>query len=201
MNNEHLKRFDLQFPGIWIDNEDRDLAFNIQNILSLIQTLFIEAVASYGLFQQITPEKIRKSFEEESRYERCLNGLYAKSFVFALNGIEKLLQSLVDENMYPPIEVSKLYEEYKKVFGHLKHIRDSAIHVEDRGRGFTRKQKPIAAQILVIGSFRDNFFTFSGENGQLYEVEISCATLDTAKEIIQKVIDSFKWTGIGIERF
>jgi hypothetical protein len=198
LNCDSLKQFDLTFPGHWIKGEDRDEAFQTQHILSLIQDLFTEAVVSYALFQPITSENVRDyiaRFErrDESQYERCLNGLYAKAFVFALDGIEKLLNRL-SENWNPPKEINRLYEEYKKYFGHLKHIRDSAIHIEDRGRGVTRKGKRLDTNIIVLGCFNERRYTFTGEDGMQYEIEISEATLNTAKSIIQDIINSYSWT-------
>jgi len=198
VNCDSLKQFDLAFPGHWIKGEDRDEAFQTQQILSLIQDLFTEAVVSYVLFQPITSENVRDyiaRFEkrDESPYERCLNGLYAKAFVFALDGIEKLLNRL-SENLNPPKEINRLYEEYKKYFGHLKHIRDSAIHIEDRGRGVTRKGKRLDTNIIVLGCFNERRYTFTGEDGMQYEIEISESTLNTAKSIIQDIINSYSWT-------
>src|SRR5664280_283684 len=103
MNKLHyksLRQFDLIFPGHWIEGEDRDQAYQVQRILSLIQGLFIEAVVSFALFQPITTENVKDCMDrfergDETPYERCLNGLYAKSFVFALDGIEKLFNRLV----------------------------------------------------------------------------------------------------------
>ena len=200
MNKLHyksLKQFDLTFPGHWIEVEDQDQAFQIQLVLSLIQGLFIEAVVSYALFQPITSENVREFMDrfergDETPYERCLNGIYAKAFVFALDGIEKLLNRLV--SIYnSPKEVKQLHEEYKEQFGHLKHIRDSAIHIEDRGRGKTRKQEPLDTNIIVIGGFIERRYTFTGEDGRQYEIEISESTLKKAKLIIQEIINSYSW--------
>jgi hypothetical protein len=196
MDTERLKRFDLHFPGTWIEGEDRDWAFDVQHVLSLVEGLFVEAVASYALFQPITAENIRKPFEErESKYKACLNGVYAKAFVFALHVIEKLLRRLSQDDMHPSVKVQSLYDEYKGIFGPLKHIRDSAIHIEDRGRGVTRKQDPIPARILVIGGFVGNSFSFTGEDGKLYEVEISETTLEAARRLIQDIINVYQWIG------
>jgi hypothetical protein len=198
LNYNSLKQFDLTFPGRWIKAEDRDQAFQAQHTLSLIQGLFIEAVVSYALFKPITAENVRDymaRFErgDETPYERCLNGLYAKAFVFALDGIEKLLNRLV-VMCNQPEEIKHLHEEYKKLFGHLKHIRDSAIHIEDRGRGKTRKQESLDTHIIVLGSFIERRYTFTGEDGRQYEIEISESTLKTAKSIIQEIINSYSWT-------
>ena len=197
LNYNSLKKFDLTFPGHWIKGEDRDQAFQTQHILSLIQGLFTEAIVSYALFRPITAENVRDyiaKFErgDKSPYECCLNGLYAKAFVFALDGIEKLLSRLVVA-FNPPKEIKHLHEEYKKLFGHLKHIRDSAIHIEDRGRGKTRKQKPLDTHIIVLGCFIERRYTFTGEDGKQYEIEISESTLNTAKKIIQNIIGSYSW--------
>jgi len=184
MDNDSLKKYDLCFPGHWIEGEDREWAFRVYNTLSLVQGLFVEAVAAYSLFQPITKENVHEYIrKDESPYKRCLNGLYAKAFVFALHSIEKLLYRLsVDRNA--PTEIQRLYNEYKSLFGHLKHIRDSAIHIEDRGRGVNRHQQTLNSNIIVIGSFIERRFTFTGENGNQYEVEISCATLTTTTPVI-----------------
>lgn len=93
-----------------------------------------------------------------------------------------------------PKEIKHLHEEYKKLFGHLKHIRDSAIHIEDRGRGKTRKQEPLDTHIIIIGCFIERRYTFTGEDGRQYEIEISESTLKKAKSIIQESINSYSWT-------
>ena len=56
LNFENLKQFDLTFPGHWLEGQDRDQAFQISHTLSMIQSLFTEAVASYALFQPLTSE-------------------------------------------------------------------------------------------------------------------------------------------------
>jgi hypothetical protein len=194
MDVNNLKRFNLSFPGNWINSEERDQAFQTQHILGLIQDLFTEAVAAHALFRPITAENVHDYINrDKSPYESCLNGLYAKAFVFALDGIEKLLNRL-SMNLNPPQEVKRLHEEYKRQFGHLKHMRDSAIHIEDRGRGVTRHQKPLNTHVIVIGCFIERRFTFTGEDGNQYEVEICEATLNKAKAIIQDIINSYSWS-------
>ena len=197
MDSEYLQKFDLHYPGIWIDGEDRDWASDIQQILSLIEGLFVEAVASYALFQPITIERLSKENAiQESRYDSCLNGLYAKAFVYNLHSIEKLLYRLCQANTHPPTGIEELYGEYDHIFGHLRHIRDSAMHIEDRGLGLSKSQKPIETNILIIGGFIDNRYTFSGSDGNQYEIEISETTLEAARRIIQDVINSYPWITI-----
>lgn len=194
MISDSLRQFDLYFPSIWIEGEDRDWAFKNYLVLKEIEGLFIESVAAYSLFNPITAENYRDLIEKDySPYERCLNGLYAKAFVFALDGIGKLVSRLCDY-LNPPPAISPLFEKFISQFGHLKHIRDSAIHIESRGRGVTRSQEPIKANVFVMGSFIERRFLFTGEDGKIYEVEMSEKTLNEAKAIIQEIINAYSWS-------
>ena len=162
MTNDILRQFDLHFPGNWIDDADREWAFSTLRVLKIIESLFIEAVAAYSRFIPVTSENYQTYIEGyQSPYERCLNGIYAKTFVFALDSIEKLLSSLC-EHLSPPGPIRKFCQNYKNQFRHLKHIRDSAIHIEDRGRGKTRRQKDVNTNVLILGSFIERRF-FSPE--------------------------------------
>ena len=195
MDTEKLKNFDLYFPYLRrIKGEDRDWAFQVKLMLGFIQSEFVEAVAAYSLFKPITAENVFEYMERrKSPYEGCLNKLYAKAFVYALHNIEKLIYQLTIDKKNPT-SIQTLYSEYKNHFGDLRHIRDSAMHIEDRGRGVNRHQKPIDTNILIIQGFLENRFTFTGADGNQYEIEISEHTLIIAKEIIQKIINSYTWT-------
>ncbi|MGO8944347.1 MAG: hypothetical protein ACLQJ7_11825 [Syntrophobacteraceae bacterium] len=196
MITDSLGRFDLHFPSHLIEGEDRDWAWENKNTLDHVQSLFIEAVAAYSLFRPITVtadnvQEFIQNKENESPYQACLNGLYAKAFVFALHSIGKLLSHLT-----PPVPVRDLFEKYESQFGHLKHIRDSAIHIEDRGRGKTRYQEHLKTNVIILGSFIENRFMFTGEDGKQYEVEVSETTLLKAKAIIQDIINVYPWVPV-----
>ncbi|MGA3117738.1 MAG: hypothetical protein ABSF90_25305 [Syntrophobacteraceae bacterium] len=192
MTIDNLRQFDLHFPGDWIYDADRDWAWENQLALYYVQDLFAEAVLAYSLFLPLTVTV--DNVHRLSRYEMRLNSLYAKAFVFALNGIEKLFSRLT-----PPKEIIPLRDKYKVEFGHLKHIRDSAIHIEDRGRGKDRNQQPLKNidNMLMLGCFFGtsvtNSYGFTGEDGKYYEIEISDATLLKAKELIQDIINAYPW--------
>jgi hypothetical protein len=195
MNLKDLTRFDLYFPGHWVSGDDRDWAFEVGHTLGLVQGLFVEAVAAYAMFQPITKENALeyiKGKRDESPYERCLNNMYAKAFVFSLNSIGELLRHLSADTK-SPMGVQESYQEYQKHFGHLKHIRDSAIHIEDRGRGRTRHQQPLRTHLIVLGGFIERRFTFTGEDGKEYEIEISDETLERARGIIKEIIRAYTW--------
>jgi hypothetical protein len=191
MNLEDLKQFDLSFPSPWIEGKDRDWASDNQLALRNVISLFEEAVAAFWKFDPITAENYKDKINE-STYSRCLNSIYARAFVYALDGINKILSSICT-NLHPPKPVKPLKQEYKKRFGHLKHIRDSAIHIENRGLGKDKEGNPLNTNIIILGSFIERRFAFTGNDGKQYEIEISGSTLITAKDIIQKVIESYDW--------
>ncbi len=72
--------------------------------------------------------------------------------------------------------------------------------MEDRGRGLTRNKTPIKTHIIVLGAFVDNRFTFTGENGRMYEIEISETPLIHAHRILQSVINAYNWEGIFVRQ-
>jgi len=193
MDPRNLSRFDIEYPGIRIAGDDRDLAFETAHLLSLVESQFIRAVAAYSLFKPITEESIKERIDRQlSKYQACLNSIYATSFVLSLDTIAKLLHALL-KYLDPPPQARSLVEKYQDHFKHLRHIRDSILHIEDRGRGKDRHQKRIPANLLVLGVYIKNRFQYTGADGCMHSVEISETTLYSAHEIIQAIINSYKW--------
>jgi hypothetical protein len=84
MNPSELQKFDLTHPGEWIAGTDRDWAWETSNVLNLLEDEFVRAVTSYAMFEPPTLGTI-DHLETQSRYERCLNGIYATAFVYSLD--------------------------------------------------------------------------------------------------------------------
>ena len=193
MNPNNLSRFDLNFPGNWIAGDDRDLAFETFQLLKIVKDQLLRAVVSCSLFQPISEKNIRKRLDEHlSEYEACLNSIYATTFVLSLDTIAKLLHTL-RRNLEPPTQARDFVDRYQEQFGQLKYIRDSIMHIEDRGRGKDRNQENIPASFFVLGVYVENRYEFTGEDGNRYSVEISENTLLAARKIIQDIINAYKW--------
>jgi len=192
MNIIELQKFNLTYPGHWIVGSDRDWTNNTSNMLSSVDSEFVSAVSSYAMFKPITADYV-KQFHDKSKYERCLNSIYATSFVFSLDAISKLLNAL-KIYLSPPDAVLDLISEYETIFGHLKHIRDSVAHIEDRSRGFGKNKKKIPTNILSLGLFiNERCFEITGSDGNLYRVELSDSTLLSAHKILQGIINTYTW--------
>jgi hypothetical protein len=186
-----LEKYDLRYSGNWISGSDRDLAFETHHMLNLMEDEFICAVASYSMFVPITIDDLDCS-RNQSKYIRYLNCIYAKSFVYSLDSISKILDVLVKQTNAPNA-LRSLVSQYELKYGHLKHIRDSAAHIEDRGRALDRNLKKIPSKIIVLGSFNERRFEFTGSDGKCYGVDISESTLLSAHEILQAIINAYNW--------
>ena len=118
--------------------------------------------------------------------------IFAKSFVYSLDTISKQLGKLsqISGNKGERIALCELYS---KEFMDLKYIRDSSMHIEDRGLGLDRKLKQIKTQVLVIGGFINNCYSYSGSDGKNYQIEISTKIARKAGNIIQNIINTYVW--------
>jgi len=189
MDNSELAKFDLIYPGHRISGSDRDKAFEIAHLLSLAESEFICAVASYSMFEPMTRNNIDSKIER-SKYIDYLNTIYARMFVYSLNSITEILKVLKGYSNLPAA-IPILISEYKSIFGNLKHIRDSAAHIENRGRALDKKGNKIPSTIIVLGGFNERRFDFTSSDGKCYGVEISESTLLQAHRILQSIINAY----------
>jgi hypothetical protein len=187
----NCEKFDLVFPGQWIGGANREWAFEVLHLLSLVQHEFTCAVAACSLFEPITGENVFLA-SSQSKYTASLMSVYARSFVFSLDSISKMLKVL-GEHPQAPHAVQKPISEYCSMFGKLRHIRDSLAHIEDRGRALTKKGEPLSSKVIILGSFNESRFEFTGNDGNCYGVDISESTLLSAHQILQAVIDAYAW--------
>lgn len=189
MDGTAWSKFDLIFPSPWIGGTDRNVAAETSLILSHIESAFAEAVTACSSADALTPKTISRLHTISER-ESSLSSIYAKAFVLSLHNIGKLLGELC-ERPDAPAELKSLCDRYWRYFGHANYVRDSALHVEDRGIGLNKKKR-IQTNLLGLGAFivgpGATRFRYTGEDGMQYEIEISEATLRTAHKILQSVI-------------
>jgi hypothetical protein len=191
MDPSQLHKLDLNFSGNWIAGSDRDEAAEAQRLLKLVETEFACAVVCCLRFEPITHESVRLRMNQ-SAYDRSLNYVYARQFVYSLDSISKILRVLASLGSVPEA-ASKSISEYGSLFGDLKQIRDSALHIEDRGRGLRKHGKRVPSVVIILGGFTGSRFDFTGEDGICYGVDISESTLAEAHNILQSIIDAFAW--------
>ena len=200
MSMEQNKEYHLNFPGNWIEHEDRNWAYKIHLLLSLVESQFSEAVVAHGLYKSVTPSDYRKLLEtwndENTKCQNRLRSMYAKLYVYALDGVGKLLRVL-GEGPYLPNAAKMACEGFEFRFGIVREIRNSLQHIEDRARGLGPHNKIIDANVFVLGNLVNNRFCATLSGGRCGEIEISEDVLIATKDIIQNIINSFGWIGLG----
>jgi hypothetical protein len=140
-------------------------------------------------------------------YESRILSIYAHAYVSALDSFHKVLAKLTAERDVPQ-PVKEALEKFNVVFPHLKGIRDSAHHLEDRGLGRDRdgnplKLKPIdngivrapGGGVLLLSVFQGNKLWYTLEDGSHGELAINRENIAIAVEVFQSVINAFQWAG------
>jgi hypothetical protein len=143
--------------------------------------------------------------EMPSSYSHRLPFIHAKTFLYALDSLQKSL-AILAKKPDAPAAVGAALVEFQHAFPHLRDLRDSAHHVEDRVQG-RRFGKPISLQpidnslinaaggALVIDALINNRFGGTLGDGSYGEVEVSAQSAAVATAIVQAVLDSFSWSG------
>ncbi|CAH3564703.1 hypothetical protein [Citrobacter freundii] len=141
-------------------------------------------------------------------HNHVLNFMYAKSFLYALDSIDKLTMVLSNEPNVP-LEIKAIHDRIGQEFPNLRGVRNSTQHIEDRSRGLGAgkppqplKLKPIDNEfikakdgLLIPGVLLGNKFGATMANGEFGEVEVSKVSLSKIQRIIQDVFNSFSWIG------
>ena len=74
-------------------------------------------------------------------FEHNVPFLYARAFLYALDAFDKFL-GVLSETKGSPEEVAKLHERMELAFPHLRGVRNSAQHLEDRARSLGAGGRP-----------------------------------------------------------
>jgi hypothetical protein len=139
-------------------------------------------------------------------YEHSLVFMHARSFVYALDRLRKLLKALLELPDVPDA-VRAAEGDLLMAFPSLVGVRDSVAHFEDRSRGLGRDKKPLElgsvdneimkadGGVLLLENLIDNRFTTAMADGSQGEVEISLKSLQAAQRAVQATLDSFRWRG------
>lgn len=140
-------------------------------------------------------------------YRHHLPFVYARSYLFAMDRLDRLVNALADMARMPQTVV-EAPRELRRLMPDLRGVRNSAAHVEDRIRGLDRRGraldlKPIENRfisapnggVLAIENLCGNQFGSTMDDGSYGEVEVSADALQKVGALVQQVIDAFEWTG------
>ena len=161
------------------------------------------------------------SFEAEVRFKReqWSNGriprefehntpfLYARAFLYALDAFDKFL-GVLSKTKNIPAEFAKLHEMMALAFPHLRGVRNSVQHLEDRARSLGAGSKPLDLKpinnnmlnapgggVLMLNCLNGSSYGSTMSDGHYGEVDVSPESMIKLQEILQAVLQVFKWKG------
>lgn len=134
--------------------------------------------------------------------------LYARMFLYALDGFDKFLSVLSSEAKVPK-KLAQLSEGVAIAFPHLRMVRNSAQHLEDRMRGLGagRNPKPLTLKpvrneafeapngALILNSLNGSKYGNTMADGHYGEVDVSAESMQKLQKILCEVYECFKWKG------
>lgn len=179
-----------------------------------------QVIQELGVHSYENYDEIRAEVDARLRKEKWNNGviplnhrhrfvfLYAKSFLYALDTIDKFLKVLSEEDGAPEI-IKKLHAKIVDEFPNLRGVRNSAQHLEDRARGLGAGKVPKLLELqpmdngfyvapqgaLMLSNLNDTRLGYTMSNGHYGEVDISEESMSKITTILQEVYNSFPWKG------
>ena len=143
-------------------------------------------------------------------FEHNLLFIYARAFFLnALDAFDKFLGVLAKEDKVPE-QIATFHTQITEAFPHLRGVRNTAQHLEDRARGLGAgrnpqplKLKPIentfinapGGGALVLNCLNGSKYGSTMSDGHYGEVDVSPDSMGLLQAILQGVLQSFKWRG------
>lgn len=166
---------------------------------------------NYWVIQQQIEAEVRGQMWRQGQlpqeYLNRLPFLYAHAFVYALDSFGRILAVIAAETPDAPPATADLERRLQREFPDVKGVRDSAHHIEDRGRGVDRHGKPLQLKpmdthlvkapggALVLSCLTGDKLGYTAEDGKFAEVSINADRARVLAEIFQGVIAAFPWQG------
>lgn len=141
-------------------------------------------------------------------FEHNLPFIYARAFLYALDAFDKFLGVLAKEEGVSE-EVAEIYGRMALEFPHLRGVRNTAQHLEDRSRGLGagRNPKPIDLKpiannmfngpggMLILNALNGSKYGSTMSDGHYGEIDVSPESMQRLQKIFEEVLQTFKWHG------
>jgi hypothetical protein len=193
-------RLRLELPGLWINLEDGDLAWNASLLMGSALHQYNEAVVACLAFTPLHAAHIEAAIQNHSITEDparlILISLYAKSFVYALDAARAFISVLEVLPGLPDCAKAKAAA-FTTEFELVREIRNSLQHIEERAQGLGRNKKRLPTAVLDLGSFVENRLSITIDGGGNVQLEISEPTLARVRTGLSRVLWSLPWLGPG----
>lgn len=146
--------------------------------------------------------KLPREFEHNQAF------MHARAFLYALDSFDKFLNVLKKQSNVPP-ELEDLHTRFGNSFPHLRGVRNSSQHMEDRSRGLGAGRKPQPLELkpidngfikseggaLVLNSLNGTKYGNTMADGHYGEVDVSPPSMEALHSIFQDILNAFEWKG------
>jgi hypothetical protein len=141
-------------------------------------------------------------------FEHNIPFLYARAFLYALDAFDKILGVLAREAGVPP-KLAEWHAQIEIQFPNLRGVRNTAQHIEDRGRGLGAGRNPQPLDLkpidnnfikapggaLVLNSLNGTKYGSTMADGHYGEVDVSPHSMEQLQRILVGVLECFQWHG------
>ncbi|WP_332847590.1 hypothetical protein [Pseudomonas lactucae] len=176
-----------------------------------MKEIFCEANAAFNLFQDAyriecqSERTIEAQVGTPKHLRRWHPFIYARSFLFSLDYFQCLLGQIAQDDR-SPASVKAVSEKLNVLIPDVRHVRNSAHHIEQRIEGLHHKSpihtKPIDNEFIyapqggmIIGSLMMDRLSYTMQNGEVGGVSVNEETMLFFAEIYQELLYSFEWYG------
>lgn len=151
------------------------------------------------MYQLISERKLRARKYElgilPRSYLHQIPFTHAYTFVYAVDSFGKFLEELALYEGVPKL-ISNCLSEFNHLLPSVRKIRNSALHIEDRSRGYgTLGEKMETNGFLGLSNLEGNQLCYTIDDGTYLRVEISSNVLNILVKIMNDLILSFQWEG------
>lgn len=139
-------------------------------------------------------------------FEHNTSFLYARAFLYALDGFDKFL-GVLSKTENTPVVVAELYKKMATEFPNLRGVRNSAQHLEDRARFLGQGGKPLDLKpvdqggvnaprgALILNNLNGLKYGSTMADGHYGEVDVSPESMSSLQGLLSEVLNSFNWKG------
>lgn len=133
--------------------------------------------------------------------------IYARAFLYALDAFDRFLGILSKKEGVSPV-LKIIHEQMTVEFPHLRGVRNSAQHPEDRARRLGPGGKPLDLKpvqnsivnapgggVLMLNCLNGSNYGSTMADGHYGEVDVSPESMAKLQKIIISVFGEFKWKG------
>lgn len=131
-----------------------------------------------------------------------------RAFLYSLDAFDKFLTVLSCEPEVPD-RIADMVKDVATAFPHLRGVRNTAQHLEDRSRGFGAGRnpaplglKPVENEMisapggaLILNSLNGSKYGSTMADGHYGEVDVSRESMQQLQRILHATLESFKWRG------